>query len=347
MKNFKALSAILLVSVFGFIGCQNEINSEQGQNPNTNSANSTTTNNLRRTSMHDGSFDDFLDGNSCSSIILPTTAVINGQRISIFSQFDYQQVIRILAQSNSNQDVITLQFPLSVRLSNYTEVVINNQNEFNALKTTCNQTEASSQDAISCMNINFPMTILTYSLNLQQTGSIIITSDQQLYAYMNSISSTELYQVSYPISITFTNGTTATLNSDAELQSSIRDCSSEEDAKAASAAKANQMRQILVDGSFKIESYLNAGVESANKYQGFALDFTNDSKVIATNALFTTINGTYETSSEIDVFLNLSFTGNADFNLLNNTWKVTNFTTTTISLQSSTNAAMTIVLKQI
>jgi len=347
MKNFKALSVLLIVSVFGFIGCQNEVNSEQGQNPNTNSANSTTTNNLKRTSMHDGSYDDFLDGNSCSSIILPTAAVINGQRISILTQLDYQQVIRILAQSNSNQDVITLQFPLSVRLSNYTEVVINNQNEFNALKTTCNQTEASSQDAISCLKINFPITILTYSLNLQQTGSVVITSEKQLYAYMNSISTTELYQVSYPISIAYSDGTTATLNSDAELQSSISKCSSEEDAKAVSEAKANQMRQILVDGSFKIESYLNAGVDSANKYQGYAFDFASDSKVTATNAFFTTVNGTYQASSEIDVFLNLSFTGNADFNLLNNTWKVTNFTTTTISLQSTTNTAISIVLKQI
>ena len=347
MKNFKALTTILLVSVFGFVGCQSEINSEQGQNPNTNSKNSTTTNNLKRTSMYDGSFDDFLDGNSCSSIILPTTAVVNGSRISIFSQFDYQQVIRILAQSNSNQDVISLQFPLSVRLSNYTEVLINNQNEYNALKSTCNQTEASSQDAIKCTNINFPITILTYSLNLQQTGSIVITSEQQLYAYMNSISSTELYQVSYPISIKFSNGTTATINSDSELQSSIDNCSSEEDAKAESEAKANQMRKILVDGSFKIESYLNAGVDSANKYQGFALDFTNDAKVTATNALLASVNGTYEASSEIDIFLNLSFNGNADFNLLNNTWKVTNFSATTISLQSNTNTAVTLVLKQI
>jgi hypothetical protein len=61
----------------------------------------------------------------------------------------------------------------------------------------------------------------------------------------------------------------------------------------------------------------------------------------------TTVNGTYAVSSELDVFLKLNFSGNASFTLLNNSWKVTSFTASTITLQSSTNAAVTLVLKQI
>jgi hypothetical protein len=54
----------------------------QGENPNTNAANSTT--NLKRTSMYDGSFDDFIDGASCSSIVLPAIAKVNGSQVTLF-----------------------------------------------------------------------------------------------------------------------------------------------------------------------------------------------------------------------------------------------------------------------
>jgi hypothetical protein len=60
MKRLKRLPE--LMAIFGFTSCQSEVDDVQGENPNTNAANSTTANNLKRTSMYDGSFDDFIDG---------------------------------------------------------------------------------------------------------------------------------------------------------------------------------------------------------------------------------------------------------------------------------------------
>jgi hypothetical protein len=42
----------------------------------------------------------------------------------------------------------------------------------------CSSAEASGQDAISSVNISFPITILTYNLSLQQTGSVVIKSEK-------------------------------------------------------------------------------------------------------------------------------------------------------------------------
>jgi hypothetical protein len=81
------------MAIFGFTSCQSEVDDVQGENPNTN-ANSTTANNLK-TSMYDGSFDDFIDA-SCSSIVLP--AISKWQSGYSFSQLDYQQVISILGR---------------------------------------------------------------------------------------------------------------------------------------------------------------------------------------------------------------------------------------------------------
>ena len=347
MKKLKIVTGIALMAILGFTSCQSEVDDVQGENPNTNSANSTTTTNLKRTSMYDGSFDDFLDGASCSSIVLPAAAKVNGVQVSILSQLDYQKVISIFGQLNNDQDTVVLQFPLRVRLSNYTEATVTNQTEYNAILNACTSAEASGQDAISSVNISFPITILTYNLSLQQTGSVAITSEQQLYTYMSNVSSTELFSVKYPISLTIADGTKMTVSSDAELQAAITASLKTEATMAAAVENSKKLEIILVNGKFKVDSYVSAGVNSATNYKDFTIDFANNLSITSTNLLSTTVNGTYAVSSELDVFLKLNFSGNASFNLLNNTWKVTSFTASTISLQSSTNAAVTLVLKQI
>lgn len=347
MKNLKTITGVALMLLISFTSCQSEIDDVQGENPNTNSANSTTTNNLERTSMYDGSFDDFLDGASCSSILLPVSAKVNGVQVSILSQLDYQQVISIFGQFNNDQDTVVLQFPFKVKLSNYTEATVNNQTEYNAILNACTSAEASGQDAISSVNITFPITILTYNLSLQQTGSVVIISEQQLYAYMSNVSTTELYSVKYPISVTIADGTKLTISSDAELQAAITASLKTEAAMEAAIENSKKLETILVNGKFKVDSFVNAGVNTATNYKDYTVDFANNLSVSAVNLLNTTVNGTYAVSSQVDVFLNLSFSGNATFLLLNNKWTVTSFTATTISLQSSTNAAVTLVLKQI
>jgi hypothetical protein len=68
-----------------------------------------------------------IDGTSCSSIVLPAAATVNGIRVSLFTQ-------EITNRSyQSWDDLITiktllLQFPLKVKTSTYTEVV-NSQSE--------------------------------------------------------------------------------------------------------------------------------------------------------------------------------------------------------------------------
>jgi hypothetical protein len=347
MKKLKTITGIALMAILSFTSCQSEIDDVQGENPNTNSANSTTTTNLKRTSMYDGSFDDFIDGASCSSILLPVIAKVNGVQVSILSQLEYQKVISIFGQLNNDQDTVVLQFPLKVRLSNYTEVTVTNQTEYNAVLNACTSAEASGQDAISSVNISFPITILTYNVSLVQTGSVVITSEQQLYTYVSNVSSTELFSVKYPISLTIADGTKLTIFSDAELQAAITSSLKTEEAMAEAVQNSKKLETILVNGKFKVDSYVSAGVNSATNYKDFTIDFANNLSLTAVNLLSTTVNGTYAVSSELNVLLKLNFSGNASFALLNNTWKVTSFTASTITLQSTTNAAVTLVLKQI
>ncbi|MBT8273146.1 MAG: hypothetical protein KJO77_05030 [Bacteroidia bacterium] len=350
MKTIKLMSTIMLVACLGLMSCQDEIDMENGNNPNTNSANSQIASNLERTGMYDGSFDDFLDGVSCSSILLPVTATVNGTQVNIISQSDYQQVIDILGEFNNDNDQVVLQFPLTVKLSNYTEVIVTSQGEYDVLIDACEQAEATAQDAISCLDIDYPITILTYSLNLDQTGSVIIESDQQLYDFMSTFSNDELFAVNYPISATLNGETGVTIDSDIDLQSSISDCLATEEAMDDAEEEAANLESILVDGLFQVESFVNAGIDTANDYAEYTIDFANDLTVTAENVVdqfAEDVQGTYEVASQIEVFLNLSFSGNATFELLNQNWEVTSYSQSSISMQSTTNPALTLILSQL
>lgn len=350
MKTLKFISTIVLLSFLGFTSCQNEIDTENGQNPNTNSANSATANNLERSSMYDGSFDDFLDGMSCSSILFPVTATVNGTDVTLFSELDYSAVLDIIGQFNNDNDEVVLHFPLTVKLSNYTEVEVANQTEYNALMDACSEAENTKEDAINCLDIDFPITILTYNLNYDQTGSVVIESKEQLYTYMNNFSNDELFAIDYPITATLSDETVVNIASDSDLKAQIEECLSNDEAEQEASEQADALETILVNGTFKIESFISSGVNTATDYANYTIDFANDFSCTAKNTINTTIEnvqGTYEVASELDVFLTLNFTGNADFELLNNTWQVTNYSETSISLQSTTNAAITLVLSQI
>ncbi|WP_369048293.1 hypothetical protein [Tenacibaculum sp. UWU-22] len=350
MKTLKLITTILVVSLLTLTSCQKEENIENGQNPN--SKNSETAENLKRTSMYDGSFDDFLDGISCSSILLPVTATVNGTDINIITKADYQAVLDVLAKYTDDDDTIQLHFPLTVKLSDYTEVKVANQAEYDTLVEACEKGESEADDAVSCFNIDFPITILTFDLSQQQTGSVSIKSKEDLYAYITNFGNDQLFAVKYPISAT-ANGESASkieITSDADLQEQIAQCTEDEDTKDQAEENANEVTNILVEGTFKVKSFVKAGVETANDFANYTVDFANDLTITAKNTVDTTIDdvkGVFAVTSEYEVFVNLTFSGNAKFELLNNNWQITSYSKNTIYLQSKTDAATKLVLTQI
>tara|TARA_R110002050_G_scaffold104052_5_gene213252 strand:- start:16973 stop:18025 length:1053 start_codon:yes stop_codon:yes gene_type:complete len=350
MKNLKFITAILLTTFIGFTSCQDEDDNLNGENPNANSAQSPTANNLERSSMHDGSFDDFLDGVSCSSILLPVTTTVNGTEVNVASESDYTTVLDILAEYNDDDDEVVLHFPLSVKLSNYTEVQIANQIEYDLLITACNEAESSVKSAISCLDINFPITILTYSINFDQTGSVVLGSEEALYTYMNDFENDEYFAVNYPITATLNSDTVISITSDMDLQTQIAECLATDDDMEEAEEDARTVETILVEGAFKVQSFIDTSVEKANDYADYTIDFAGDLSCTAQNTVNTNIEniqGTYEVTSQTEVFVNLTFSGNTTFELLNNSWEVTSYSQSSISLKSTSNAALTLVLAQI
>ncbi|MFL1011875.1 hypothetical protein [Flavisericum labens] len=151
--------------------------------------------------------------------------------------------------------------------------------------------------------------------------------------------------INYPItaSLNGQSNSVVEISSDMDLQNKIDE---EEEAK----ENAKNLETILIEGSFKVQSFISAGVDKANEFAEFTIDFADNLNCTATNIVNSTISnieGTYEVASETNIYLSFYFTGNATFELLNSKWKVTSYTENSIQLQSTTNAAITLVLAQI
>ncbi|NJX16544.1 hypothetical protein [Tamlana crocina] len=349
MKTLKFITATLLLVGFTLTSCQDNDDNVNPNPDNSNSATSPTASNLKRSSMHKGNFDDFLDGTSCSSILLPVTATVNGTEVTVASESDYETVTDILAEYNNDDDTVVLHFPLTVKLSNHTEVTISNQIEYNALMTACEQAENATEDAINCLDINYPISIFTFNLNLEQTGSVVLESDQELYAYMNDFEDA-YFAVNYPITATMSNDTQVTISSDMDLSTKITECLATEDEMEEAEEDAEEVESILVEGAFKVESFIEASVDKANTFADYTITFAGDMSCLAQNTADSTANdiqGIYEVAAETEVSLNINFSSNATLQLLNHSWEVTSYTQNSITLQSSANAAITLVLNRV
>lgn len=347
MKTLKWIAGIALMGIFSLTSCQSEVDEVQGENPNTNTANSTTANNLKRVSMYDGTSDDFIDDSSCSSIKFPFTAIVNGVELTFVSQLSYESAINILGALNNDDDSVKIQFPITIKMSDYTEVTVTSQSQYDAIIDDCDEAEDDGKDPISALDIDFPITVLTYDASLVQTGSVTFTSEKQLFTYIQGMSNSEYFSVKYPVNVILADGSTMEINSDLELKASITTALNIEEAMDEAEDDKEDLETILVNGTFKVNSYLNAGVDSTNNYLGATIDFANDWKVKSLNALTTIATGTYTVTSDTNVYLQMSFAGSTDFSLFNKTWKVTSFTASTITLESKTNSAIKLVLKQI
>jgi hypothetical protein len=350
MKTLKLITAVALTAILGFTSCQSEESTEVGSNPNANSSTSPMASNYKRAAMNDGSGDDFLDGNACIELLFPLTATINGQRITILSKLDFSVVLSILGEFNDDSDSVIFNFPISVKTASYTEVVINNQSDFDALKQECETAEAQGKDAISCVDIQFPITMLTYKISLGQTGSVVVQSEKQLYTFMTDLQGDELFSVNYPISATLSNGTAVQISSDAEFQSTISECIQYEEEEDQAAETAVEVEAILSGTKFKVESFMTAGVDTANDYVDYSIQFTNDLKVVAKNVVNVTlsdIEGTYAVSSETEAFVNIDFASNTAVSALGNDWVVATYSETLVTFKSKTDASVTLAFKKI
>lgn len=204
------------------VSCQDEEN-ETHQNEETLSKTAPLTGLLERVTMNTTTDDNIIDSTDCFSVKLPVNLIVNSQAVTINTENDYHLVSDIFEATDADHDYVDFVFPIRIVYPNYTEVVVQNETQFNALRDECEQPEPG-QENIPCVSIHYPIRVFGYNSNFQLAHTYTIHSDLEFFLLLFNLNNNEFYAVDYPITITNRNGNQVTIRNNIEMLGAIQDC---------------------------------------------------------------------------------------------------------------------------
>ncbi|MDO1499852.1 hypothetical protein Q2T40_06885 [Winogradskyella maritima] len=216
IKNYLLVAFFALMTLFS---CQNEeteiINPSETE---TIEANSMLANVMRSTSANSVRRDNVLDNSSCFSVDLPVTVVVSDITITITTEEDLEDLEDLL--EDLEVDLPEFVFPITIIYSDYTELVIENQDQFEALLEQC----FDDDDTIECVDFIYPISFSVFNSQFVLVDTITIEDDEALYDFLDRLedeSETLIVSLNFPVSLEYANGETTTVNTNAELADAI------------------------------------------------------------------------------------------------------------------------------
>ncbi len=181
---------------------------------------------------NDGSIDNIIDSANCFRIKLPVTVFVNGREVIVNTNDDLDLIRAIFDESSVDTDMIDIMFPVTVVLTDYSEKIINNQNEFNDLSQTCNG-EDEPDDDIECIDFLFPISFTVFNTITEQTDEIIIENDKELFLFVEDLSVDDVASLHFPITMILSDASLETVYNLEELEILVErvkdDCDEDDD----------------------------------------------------------------------------------------------------------------------
>ncbi|MCF6307741.1 MAG: hypothetical protein L3J09_07280 [Flavobacteriaceae bacterium] len=325
MKNTtKLLTLLMLLVVFQFTSCQKEEEVLIDETPleGTLTNNSPLTLLLIRTSLNDGNNDDFIDGADCFSITFPFTITVGDTDFIIQSEVDYQDVIDFIIGSGGSINDIEINFPITIVFPNYTEVIVNNQEELNSYAADCSN---GIDLVIDCLNFVYPITFFVYDSATEETSTIVVESDEEMFLFLSNLSPTDYISIDFPISVETENGTVVIVNSNQELENLINSCVNNGN------TDISELIEYLTTNSWYVAYFFDEGDDTSD-YCEYEFTFNTNGTVIANNGT-NTVNGNWAVQEDDDhLEVDIDFGTNIPFDELNEDWDLLNATMNLIEL---------------
>ena len=233
MKLFKNISLLIMAVFFLFTACRTE--DEEIITPpdqQTLTINSTTADLITRTATNDGSNDNILDNANCISIQLPVTVIVDGLEIIIDSEADLDVIEAIFDEFDDDIDELDFVFPITIILSDFTEITITNVQELQSFIDECSG-ENESDDDIECIDFQYPITYAVFDQNNELIETVTITNDQEHYEFIDNLEDSDIVSINFPLTLILSDGNTVTVNNISQLEDTIEnaidDCDEDDD----------------------------------------------------------------------------------------------------------------------
>ncbi len=286
-------------------------------------ANSALANLMQKTSLNDGSIDNIIDNASCFSIILPITVIVNGIEILVETEEDYEVIESIFDDDENDEDTIEINFPVTIILSDYTEVIINSQDELeNYIDDDCND---GIDDDIECLDFQYPINVTTFNILTEQFIDIIINSDEEMHDFIEDLDENITATIDFPITVILFDGTEITINSLEQLETEIEnvkdDCDEDDDNDFDDDDNTNVSEQefsdLLVSCPWKVDE-LEINEQDLEDFKNYVFTF-NSNGTVSAELNSNSSNGTWSVSTDSGLRLNLTMDSLTEFN---NNWRL-------------------------
>ncbi|RTE52804.1 hypothetical protein EHW67_14130 [Arenibacter aquaticus] len=319
LMSYLMYAGLFLVAL-NFTSCQEEFEELPGEDSQEAiSASSSTANLIEQTSSKDGSYDNIVDGASCFAINFPYVVNVNGLEVNIDAVEDLKLIKSIFAEVEVDDDILEIIFPVTITLSDYTEIQVNSRAELQELAQECR--EGGDDDDIECIDFVYPLVVYSFDLNLQQTGNITVNSDMELRRYFKELDDDDLLSFDFPITLELYDDTKISVSNNAELANAIesaKDACDEDDDNDYHDDDFTQERleAYLVSCPWLVNEVFRASVDNTDQYFDYVMNFTEDGKVVMKDRIGNSLTGTWSTRvNDYRVLLKLEFEALADFNL--------------------------------
>ncbi len=326
MKTFKSIFAIALLALVVLNSCRTEDEElilppeEQTLDINSNVADLIT-----RTALNDGSIDNILDSANCFTVVLPVTVFIDGLEIIIDSEEDFQTIEDLFDEDDTDIDELDFQYPITIVLSDFTEVVINNDEELATYAAQC-QGDNVDDDDIECIDFQYPITFSVFDQNNELIDTVTINSDVELYLFIDGLDDDDIVNLNFPITLILFDGNTITVNDLDELEDVVEEaidaCDEDDDNDYddddCEECTLESFEEVLTDCLFWTVDKLELDDEDLDEvYTGYHFVFNEDGTVFVESDT-ETFNGTWEAEGDgNDITLTLNIPGLSD---VNNIW---------------------------
>ncbi|NRB58439.1 MAG: hypothetical protein HRU50_00690 [Winogradskyella sp.] len=227
---FNEYLVVFLLMFISFQSCQDEeIAVDNPDEQEVLSGDSELANLISAMSANNGSYDDFLDGADCFSIELPITVIIDNTTIVVENEDDIEDLEDIFDDYEEDDDFFDFVFPITIIFSDYTQVVIQNEDQLEGFIEDCGDDDDDDDDnddfeddeIIECVDFVYPITFSIFNIDFLIAETVTVENDEDLYDFIEDLEDDEnaiIAGINYPISLIYVNGETVEVNSNEELE---------------------------------------------------------------------------------------------------------------------------------
>ena len=285
-------------------------------------ANSSIANILQNTTTKDGSGDNIIDQANCISIELPVTVIVNGMEVTVEDAEDLDTIEDIFDEFDDDIDTLDIIFPISIILSDFTELLLLDQDELQAFANEC-AGENEFDDDIECADIKYPVTASVFNTNNEVTDIITFSNDQDLFEFLDDLDEDDVVNVNFPITVVLFDGAEVQASNLQELENIIDnakdDCDEDDDYDFndddCDNCTTDQLSDVLLGCSdWTVDKLERNDQDLEDLYVGYRFNFMSDGTLTAETST-SSFSGTWEangSANNIAVVINIPDL--ADFN---------------------------------